>query len=148
MLCMSNICSSAYIMREPAAQEWLYLTSWHSTVTWGRTFDLNFEASFAEQDSYFSSFLASNRTPMNYNRELFSRITEFITFWICAEHLNVPVVGGAKISLPIKRTLSNRRIFLTTKSDKCMRLLTTLYGITLLLHTHFEKVCNYSSAHF
>ena len=74
------------------------------TLLWrGRTLDLNFEASFAEQDSYFSSFLptmASNRTSINYNRELFSRIAEVITCWPCAWALKLADSGrGQNFSL-------------------------------------------------
>ena len=57
-----------------------------STLKWVSPNKMAILVGFAEQDGYFSSFLptmASNRTSMNYNRELFSRIAEFITYWPC-----------------------------------------------------------------
>ena len=75
-----------------------------------RTPDLAFEASLAKEVWYLSSFrsaMASNRTVMNYS-ELIPRITTRASFVI--ERSNLLAVGGAKTSLCIKRTLSNRHV--------------------------------------
>ena len=47
------------------------------------------------------------------------------------ERSNVLIVGGAKFSLPVKHTSSNRRIF--PYSDKRMHLLTRLYSKCIFL---------------
>ena len=79
-LCMANISSSTYFEIASCMRvDILDIVTFYCDGS-----EFNFETSFAEQDSYFSSFMLTVATSMNYNTELFSRIAEFITCWPCA----------------------------------------------------------------
>ena len=95
------------------------------------TLDLNFEVSFAKQDSYFSSFLpamASNHTSMNNNSCCQESLSSYLAGF-ALKHSNVLIVGGAKIHSLLSAHHLIGAYFLATESDKRMRLLIRPYGM-------------------
>ena len=129
---MANIYSPTYLEIASCTRLAILARYHDALLQWGRTLDLNFEASFAKQDGYFSSFLpvmASNHTSITI-RELLSRIAKFISCRLCAWALEHADSGQGQNFTPIKLTSSNiGAYFLATESDKCMHLLTRLYGM-------------------
>ena len=108
MLCMANICSQTYF--EIARCTRVAVLAQHHDALLQRVGLLtsNLKRILPNKTAIFSNFLpamASNHTSMNYNRPVKNLAG------LVLKRLNVLIVGGAKISLPIKRTSSNRRIF-------------------------------------
>ena len=126
----------------------IYSTLWCSTET-GLHLDFDFEASsLAKKPAIFPLFSSSDdfdRTPMNYYRAysknhcVHNLLALWLSAWMCWQWV------GPKLHSLLSAPRLIGACFLTTKSDKRMRLLTRIYSnILQLQHHEIILTCNIS----
>jgi hypothetical protein len=136
MLCMGRICSPTYFRIASCTR--LAVLNTDVLLRWGRTLDLDFEASLAEEIDYYSTIFFQRWLPIilpwTINSRAFfknCRVYSLLALWLSARTCWYWAWPKYHSLLSVHRLIGPN--FLTTESDKRMHLLTRLYD-NLWLH--------------